>query len=75
MLIALGFMSSLYFLNRKEKRFGRSLLISFKDLVVGVGLGVAIAGGLRGSNVIFSNNQVASAVTFTLFWFVSCFLR
>ncbi|MDJ0680940.1 MAG: CPP1-like family protein [Xenococcaceae cyanobacterium MO_167.B52] len=75
MLIALGFMSSLYFLNRKEKRFGRSLLISFMALVVGVGLGVAIAGGLRGSNVMVSNNQVASAVTFTLFWFVSCFLR
>ena len=75
MLIALGFMSSLYFLNRKEKRFGRSLLISLMALVVGVGLGVAIAGGLRGSNVMVSNNQVASAVTFTLFWFVSCFLR
>ena len=75
MLIGLGFMSSLYFLNRKEKRFGRSLLISFMALVVGVGLGVAIAGGLRGSNVMVSNNQVASAVTFTLFWFVSCFLR
>ena len=75
MLIGLGFMSSLYFLNRKEKRFGRSLLISFMALVIGVGLGVAIAGGLRGSNVMISNNQVASAVTFTLFWFVSCFLR
>ena len=75
MLIGLGFMSSLYFLNRKENRFARSLLISLMALVVGVGLGVAIAGGLRGSNVMVSNNQVASAVTFTLFWFVSCFLR
>ncbi len=75
MLIGLGFMSSLYFLNRKENRFARSLLISLMALVVGVGLGVAIAGGLRGSNVMISNNQVASAVTFTLFWFVSCFLR
>ncbi len=75
MLIGLGFMSSLYFLNRKEKRFARALLISLIALVVGVGLGVAIAEALRGSNVMIANNQVASAVTFTLFWFVSCFLR
>ncbi len=75
MLIGLGFMGNLYFLNRKEKRFGRSLLISFLALCVGVGLGVAIAGGLQGSNVHVSTEQVASAVTFTLFWFTSCFIR
>ena len=75
MLIGFGFMTSVYFLNRKEKRFARSLLISLMALVVGVGLGIAIAEGLRGSNVMISNNQVASAVTFALFWFVSCFLR
>ncbi|MDJ0744429.1 MAG: CPP1-like family protein [Xenococcaceae cyanobacterium MO_167.B27] len=75
LLMALGFMSSLYFLNRKEKRFGRSLLISFVALVAGVGLGTAIAVTLKGSGVFIPTEQVASAVTFILFWLASCFLR
>ncbi|MDJ0647099.1 MAG: CPP1-like family protein [Xenococcaceae cyanobacterium MO_188.B19] len=75
LLMGLGFMSSLYFLNRKEKRFGRSLLISLVALLGGVGLGAAIAGTLKGSGVFISTEQVGSAVTFTLFWFASCFLR
>lgn len=75
LLMGLGFMSSLYFLNRKEKRFGRSLLISLVALLGGVGLGSAIAGTLKGSGVLISAEQVSSAVSFTLFWFASCFLR
>ncbi len=75
LLMGLGFLSSIYLINLKEKRFGRSFLISLLALVGGVGLGTAIASALRGSGVFVSTEQVASAVTFTFFWFASCFLR
>ena len=75
LLMGLGFLSSIYLLNRKEKRFGRSFLISLLALVGGVSLGAAIANTLSGSGVFVSTEQVASAVTFTLFWFASCFMR
>ncbi|HHP7230241.1 MAG TPA: CPP1-like family protein [Xenococcaceae cyanobacterium] len=75
LLIGLGFMGSLYFLTRKEKRFGRSLLISLVALVSGVAFGSAIASMLRNNGMLIATEQVTSAITFTLFWLASCFLR
>ncbi|AFZ35819.1 heat shock protein DnaJ domain protein [Stanieria cyanosphaera PCC 7437] len=77
LLMALGFMANIYFLNRKENKFPRSLLISLVVLLVGIGLGNGLAqlllsqtGGI-GLNV----EQFASVLTFCLFWIASCFLR
>lgn len=77
LLMALGFMSSIYFLNRKEGRFGRALLITLVTLFLGIGLGSVIANLLVGQNgiTILGGEQFAAAVTFCLFWLVSCFLR
>jgi len=77
LLMALGFIANIYFLNRKEGRSGRAFLISFIALFVGIALGTGLANLLfgQGGVTVLDNNQFASAVTFCLFWLVSCFLR
>lgn len=77
LLMALGFIANIYFLNRKEGRSGRAFLISFITLFAGIAIGSGLAGLLlnQGGVTVLDNNQFASAVTFCLFWLVSCFLR
>jgi hypothetical protein len=77
LLMALGFIANIYFLNRKEGRSGRAFLISFVTLFAGIALGTGLANLLlgQGGTMVLDNNQFASAVTFCLFWLVSCFLR
>ena len=75
LIMALGFIANIYFLNRKEGRSGRAFLISFIALFAGIALGTGLGNLLLGNNVALDNNQFASAVTFCLFWLVSCFLR
>ena len=77
LLMALGFIANIYFLNRKEGRSGRAFLISFIALFMGIALGTGLAHALlgRGSVTSLGEDQFASAVTFCLFWLVSCFLR
>ena len=77
LLMALGFISNIYFLNRKEGRFGRAFLISLGTLFLGIALGSGLANLLVGQNggIILGGEQFAAAVTFCLFWLVSCFLR
>lgn len=72
LVLALAFGASVYLLNRKEKRFGRSLLITLLGLLVGVGLGTLLApiagGGL-------ATEQFSTLVTLFVFWLISSFLR
>ena len=77
LLMALGFISNIYFLNRKEGRFGRAFLMSLGTLFLGIALGSGLASLLVGQNggMILGAEQFAVAVTFCLFWLVSCFLR
>ena len=77
LLMALGFIANIYFLNRKEGRSGRAFLISFIALFAGIALGTGLANLLLGQGSVTSlgQDQFASAVTFCLFWLVSCFLR
>ncbi|MEA5417702.1 CPP1-like family protein [Spirulina sp. CCNP1310] len=72
---ALG--ANIYFLVRKEKRFGRSLLISFLGLVLGVGIGTVLVNlsGVPLGNGGLSAPQVVNIVTLILFWLSSSFLR
>jgi len=74
--IALGFMATVYFLNRKENRFGRSLLIGFIGLVVAIALGKVLGNLLvaQGDNLL-SVEQFTSLVIFSFFWLISSFLR
>ena len=77
LLMALGFIANIYFLNRKEGRSGRAFLISFIALFAGIALGTGMANLLLGQGgvTVLGGDQFASAVTFCLFWLVSCFLR
>jgi hypothetical protein len=76
LLMALGFIANIYFLNRKEGRSGRAFLISFIALFTGIALGTGLAQLLLGQGgAMLGGDQFASAVTFCLFWIVSCFLR
>jgi hypothetical protein len=46
-------------------------------LFAGIALGTGLANLLlsQGGAIVLDDNQFASAVTFCLFWLVSCFLR
>ena len=75
--IALGFMTTIYLVNRKENRFGRSLLISSIGLVVGIASGNTLGQFLatQGSGNLFGVEQFTCLVIFSLFWLISSFLR
>ncbi|MEY2834288.1 MAG: hypothetical protein RLZZ574_3548 [Cyanobacteriota bacterium] len=77
LLMALGFIANIYFLNRKEGRSGRAFLISFVALFAGIAIGTGLANLFlsQGGITALDNNQFAATVTFCLFWLVSCFLR
>lgn len=76
LLMALGFSANIYFINRKEKRFGRSLLISLICLLLGVGLGTLTATLLATNGInLIAKEQFACLLTFFLFWLTSSFLR
>ena len=77
LIMALGFIANIYFLNRKEGRSGRAFLISFIALFAGIALGTGLAHLFLGQGGVttLGEDQFASAVTFCLFWLVSCFLR
>ncbi|MBE9117061.1 CPP1-like family protein [Lusitaniella coriacea LEGE 07157] len=73
LVIALAFCANVYFLNRKENRFGRSVLMGLIGLLVGVGLGIALNGTLNFSGL--ADHQVAALVALLIFWVTSSFLR
>jgi len=77
LLMSLGICSSVYFLGRKEKRYGRAVLITLVGLFVGIGLGISVANLINAQNggTGFGPDQFASIVTFFLFWLISSFLR
>ena len=82
LLIAFGLGASVYFLNRKEHRLGRSMILTLIALAVGLGLGSALGNSLDLQNGIlnwagqnFTQLDFSAVVTFVIFWLVSAFLR
>ncbi|ELS04949.1 DnaJ-class molecular chaperone with C-terminal Zn finger domain [Xenococcus sp. PCC 7305] len=78
LFMALGFTANVYFLTRKENRFGRSLLITIIAFVLGIGLGAAISASLANSGITLNPDQAEetnASFAFLLFWITSCFLR
>ncbi|MBW4649947.1 MAG: CPP1-like family protein [Kastovskya adunca ATA6-11-RM4] len=75
--IALGFGFNIYFLNRKERQFGRALLLTLAGLVVGIGIGSVLGGALQTqlTNFNLTVETFASLVTFVILWLISSFLR
>lgn len=75
MLLATG--SCLYFLYRKEKQLGRSVLIGLLGLLLGVIIGGLLAIPLASvlAGIGLRSDQFASIITFGILWLVSSFLR
>lgn len=68
---------SLFFLNRKERKFGRAVLLTGLGLIIGL-----VAGGLLGSLFLpqlsiigLTDEQFSTVATFLLLWLVTSFLR
>lgn len=75
--LALGLGYSLYFLNRKENRFGRALLLSLIGLLVGLILGGAILTPVENllPGVGLTIQQGTTLFTFFVLWLITSFLR
>ncbi|MCC5899679.1 MAG: CPP1-like family protein [Phormidium sp. BM_Day4_Bin.17] len=70
--LALGAGASLYFLNRKEKRFGRAVLFTLVGVVAGILVGGQLA-TLLGSQL--DPQIIAAWLTFFILWLTSSYLR
>lgn len=74
--LIVGVGASIYFLNRKEGKFGRAVLFTLLGLIVGL-----IAGGLLAGSIVPSvtflktPNQFATVLTFVLLWLITSFIR
>lgn len=75
--LVVGVGSSIYFLNRKEGRFGRAVLLTTLSLIVGLIVGGLIGGLLQAQlvGINLTTEQFSTIVTFGLLWLVSSFLR
>lgn len=75
--LALGLGYSLYFLNRKENRFGRALLFSLVGLLVGLILGSAVLAPVEAllPSVGLTVQQGITVFTFFVLWLITSFLR
>ena len=71
--LAVGVGSCLYFVNRKEQKFGRAVLLTVAGLVAGLVVG-GLLGSLVGSAFITTEKFIA-LFTFFILWLVSSFLR
>ena len=77
MLVA-GVAISVYFLNRKGSKVGRSVLLTLAGLIVGLLLGALVAGGLISQFTFLrslTDNQFSVIITFVLLWLISSFLK
>jgi hypothetical protein len=78
MVLVVGVGISIYFINRKEGKFGRAVLFILFGLITGL-----IAGGMIASWVIpqiqlfvsLTPNQFSTVLTFVLLWLISSFLK
>ncbi|WP_017317255.1 CPP1-like family protein [Mastigocladopsis repens] len=77
LVLVLGVGLSIYFLNRKEGKFGRAVLLTLIGLITGLIAGGFVVNWLL-PQIQFLNltqNQFSTVVTFVLLWLISSFLR
>ncbi|GAX41869.1 hypothetical protein NIES4075_28660 [Tolypothrix sp. NIES-4075] len=75
--LVLGVSIGIYFLNRKEGKFGRAVLLTLLGLIVGLITGGLVAGLLvpQMTFISMTANQFSTVLTFILLWLISSFLR
>ncbi len=77
LLLVFGVFATIFFLNRKERKFGRAFLLTVIGLMAGVALGTLLTQGLISSGLVtaIAPDQMATGLTFVVFWLISSFLR
>jgi hypothetical protein len=74
--LALGVAFSVYFLNRKEQRFGRSVGLTIVALIIGLLIGWPLGNWLAtGAGIGVLPESLAAFVTCFFLWLASSFLR
>ena len=74
--LVVGVAIGVYFLNRKEGKFGRAVLFTLVSLIAGLIAGGILAGLILPLPLItLTANQFSTLLTFILMWLVSSFLR
>ncbi len=72
----LGVGSAFYFIYRKERKLGRSILLSFLGMTVGILVGGLLYGLINQiPGLMIGTDVFASIFTFGLLWLISSFLR
>ncbi|MEY2983571.1 MAG: hypothetical protein RLZZ568_188 [Cyanobacteriota bacterium] len=76
LLLVLGVFATIFFLNRKQQKFGKALLLSIGALLVGIALGTGLIQLLLASNMAIAVNpeQVSATITFVILWLISIFI-
>lgn len=77
LVVAFGVGFTLFFINRKERQFVRSLLLTFAGLFIGIGLGTLLGGWLLPQipGIDLTLDKLAALVTFFILWLIASFLR
>jgi hypothetical protein len=77
MALVAGVGAGFYFLYRKEKKFGRSVLLGLLGLIVGLLVGGTLASLLQPQLAPFAitTEAIATVITFFILWLISSFLR
>lgn len=75
--LAVGVGLSLYFLNRKERKFGRAVLLTVLGLITGLVVGGVLGSAFQTqiSSIQLTAEQFSTVLTFIVLWVVSSFLR
>ncbi|EKQ67742.1 DnaJ-class molecular chaperone with C-terminal Zn finger domain [Leptolyngbyaceae cyanobacterium JSC-12] len=75
--LILGVGAAFYFLYRKEQKLGRTVLLSFAGLLIGLVVGGLLYGLIYSQFPAFvvGIDEFASAFTFLVLWLISSFLR
>jgi hypothetical protein len=75
-MLMVGAGSTVYFLNRKEGKFGRAVFLAFMALMVGLVLGSLLLALLQAFSLPgLSAMPLQTAVAMVVFWLVSSFIR
>lgn len=77
LVVAFGVGFTLFFINRKERQFLRSLLLTFAGLFIGIGLGTLLGSWLlpQIDGIGLTLDKLAALVTFFILWVIASFLR
>jgi Protein CHAPERONE-LIKE PROTEIN OF POR1-like len=77
LVLIIGVGVSVFFLNRKESKLGRAVLLTFTGLIVGLLAGALIASLIPSqlSLAAITADQFSTVLTFILLWLICSFLR